>query len=235
MAAAGLLQNNMKGTLAENYSVVTNGGAPIIYLTMDFQVLIRNMIAALDDFPQDPDLAKRIIKEEHDKSIRYFDRLAEALGLIGEDGEATVSRLRGQYGHFHGLVLSIAGGGSVDKAAAKHRANELYKVFYDLEDVGKARIKEADGRVTGAIVRGSVATLSLILFAAISAMVLAFLLIRGISRPINEAVDVAVRVASGDLTANIDVHCSDETGRLMQTLRYECEPSSDCVASASGN
>jgi methyl-accepting chemotaxis protein len=44
-------------------------------------------------------------------------------------------------------------------------------------------------------------------------------LTRSIVRPLDEAIDIARRVAGGDLTCNIIVRSSDETGRLMQSLK----------------
>jgi methyl-accepting chemotaxis protein len=42
---------------------------------------------------------------------------------------------------------------------------------------------------------------------------------RSITRPLNVAVEVAQRVAAGDLTADIHAASTDETGQLMQALR----------------
>jgi methyl-accepting chemotaxis protein len=42
---------------------------------------------------------------------------------------------------------------------------------------------------------------------------------RAISRPLNEAVEIARRVADGDLTARIEAKSRDETGQLLQALR----------------
>jgi methyl-accepting chemotaxis protein len=42
---------------------------------------------------------------------------------------------------------------------------------------------------------------------------------RSITRPINQAMQVARRVADGDLSAQIEVASNDETGRLMQALK----------------
>jgi methyl-accepting chemotaxis protein len=44
-------------------------------------------------------------------------------------------------------------------------------------------------------------------------------LTRAISRPLNEAVEIARRVADGDLTARIEAKSRDETGQLLQALR----------------
>jgi len=48
---------------------------------------------------------------------------------------------------------------------------------------------------------------------------LGFLLIRAITRPLDEAVKLARAVAEGDLTQRIDVHSTNEIGQLMQALK----------------
>ncbi|WP_421956667.1 methyl-accepting chemotaxis protein [Polaromonas sp.] len=48
---------------------------------------------------------------------------------------------------------------------------------------------------------------------------LAWLLTRGITRPLSEAVKVAETVAAGDLSSRIEVSSKDETGQLMQALK----------------
>jgi methyl-accepting chemotaxis protein len=47
----------------------------------------------------------------------------------------------------------------------------------------------------------------------------AFLATQSITGPLNEAVEVAERVAQGDLSSDIKVQSQDETGRLMQALK----------------
>ncbi len=46
-----------------------------------------------------------------------------------------------------------------------------------------------------------------------------FLLVRAITRPLNEAVTIANAVASGDLTSRIEVNSTNEMGRLLQALK----------------
>ena len=50
------------------------------------------------------------------------------------------------------------------------------------------------------------------------AAVIGAMLVRGIVRPLDEAVRVAGAVAAGDLTQDITVRANDETGRLMRSL-----------------
>ena len=49
--------------------------------------------------------------------------------------------------------------------------------------------------------------------------VCAWLLTMGIVRPLRTAVDIARKVADGDLTAQIDASAKDETGQLLQALK----------------
>jgi methyl-accepting chemotaxis protein len=51
------------------------------------------------------------------------------------------------------------------------------------------------------------------------AVLLAWLLARSITRPLNEAVRFTSRLASGDLTASIEVKGQDETARMMAGMR----------------
>ncbi|AMO98809.1 methyl-accepting chemotaxis (MCP) signaling domain protein [Collimonas arenae] len=73
---------------------------------------------------------------------------------------------------------------------------------------------------------------------------LALWIARVVSRPLGFAVEVARRVADGDLTADIEVRSSDETGQLMQALKDmneslqkivgEVRGGTDRIATASG-
>ena len=54
-------------------------------------------------------------------------------------------------------------------------------------------------------------------------LVTATLILRSITRPLNEAVTLADRIAEGDLSANITVDRSDELGRLLRSLNAMTE------------
>ena len=56
-------------------------------------------------------------------------------------------------------------------------------------------------------------------FALLSAALFGWLLARGITRPLAHAIDLARRVASGDLTADIRVGSRDEVGKLLEALK----------------
>ena len=62
-------------------------------------------------------------------------------------------------------------------------------------------------------------TLVFSLIAVLLAMIMGYFLTRSIIRPLGTAVQVAESVAAGDLTTEIRVTSSDETGQLMQGLK----------------
>jgi len=62
-------------------------------------------------------------------------------------------------------------------------------------------------------------TLVFSLIAVLVAMIMGYFLTRSIIRPLGTAVQVAESVAAGDLTTEIRVTSSDETGQLMQGLK----------------
>ena len=62
------------------------------------------------------------------------------------------------------------------------------------------------------------------------AAIIGYLLIRAIVNPINKAVAVANAVASGDLTSRIDVHSTNETGRLLLALKTMNDNLTDLVS-----
>jgi methyl-accepting chemotaxis protein len=80
--------------------------------------------------------------------------------------------------------------------------------------------------------------------AIVAGIVLAWLATRSVTRPIAEALRVAAAVAAGDLTTQVHVNSSDETGKLMQALKQMNESlasvvgavrsGTDAIATASG-
>ncbi|RJG15171.1 HAMP domain-containing protein [Massilia cavernae] len=73
-------------------------------------------------------------------------------------------------------------------------------------------------RVAG-LRRAQYSVLGLIALIMLAAVAVGFFLTRAITQPINEAVRVAKAVASGDLTAHIEVKSRDEMGQLQQALQ----------------
>ena len=89
---------------------------------------------------------------------------------------------------------------------------------------------------------GRMLSIALTVFAIIIGMIIAYFITRSITLPLSEAVTVATRVASGDLTHRIDSKSTDEVGKLMHALKdmndnlskliREALENSDAVSSA---
>ncbi len=91
----------------------------------------------------------------------------------------------------------------------------LMKIATLNDDIAKASV--ADG--TAAVKRSEWIMVSCALVAALCAIGCAAYITLAITQPINQAVKVAQTVASGDLTSNIVVETSEETGQLLQALK----------------
>ncbi|MDY7574343.1 methyl-accepting chemotaxis protein [Actimicrobium sp. CCI2.3] len=98
----------------------------------------------------------------------------------------------------------------------------LIQVTAHVEAFGKVLQTETSATATAAEAAAQNARMTLMLISAIALLigiVLAWRLTRSITGPLNDAVAVAQRVASGDLTSIIKVTTRDETGQLMQALK----------------
>src|SRR5450830_1646547 len=80
-------------------------------------------------------------------------------------------------------------------------------------------ITQLTGQVDGVFRTARTLMISLGLIALIGGIALAIFITRSITRPLVKAVDVASRVAQGDLGTQILVESRDETGQLMAALK----------------
>ncbi|MXS84310.1 MCP four helix bundle domain-containing protein, partial [Nitrosomonas oligotropha] len=75
----------------------------------------------------------------------------------------------------------------------------------------------------------STAMAAVMVLGAVLAVIFGVLLLRSIIAPLNEAIEVANAVASGDLTKRIEATSTNETGRLLQALKTMNENLVDLV------
>jgi len=97
-------------------------------------------------------------------------------------------------------------------------ATQLQEIVAQLGEVQRTKISESATDITNLSLN---ARWGLVLFSVCAFMIgilLAIWLVRSITRPIQQAVDTANRVASLDLTGTIDGHDRHEAGRLLVAL-----------------
>ncbi|QJE02109.1 HAMP domain-containing protein [Massilia forsythiae] len=124
------------------------------------------------------------------------------------------------------LQPAIAALRAGDAARATELAHGKMKALFvpvreAVDGLIKIQLNEADkaqqgSQTTFELVR--LVCLSGMAFGLVLAGVVGAMLVRGIVRPLEEAVSVAGAVANGDLTRNIAARANDETGRLMTAL-----------------
>jgi methyl-accepting chemotaxis protein len=146
------------------------------------------------------DKGKAILKEIDAVRKRFGPGQASFVGLINEDrkDDAMVKfmfSLRPQQNKYFE---------SLDKFIA-YQNEEMHKAGQE----ASAQTKQTQLLIM--VLAGIAGALSL---------VVAVLATRSITKPLKEAVEVAQRVANGDLTSEIKVDSNDETGQMMEALRH---------------
>ena len=80
------------------------------------------------------------------------------------------------------------------------------------------KIENANNALAGVVATIIILSLIILAIAVIVASRLSFKLIKDIVTPLNAAVDITGRIASGDLTVNMEESSNDEIGQLMSAL-----------------
>ncbi len=138
---------------------------------------------------------------------------------------ADIKEKRTQYVGLRNTILKLKADGKQDEAA--QLTNDKLVPMLDVYDASirsmlthqAERIDKAAEAVEGLNHAGRANVIVLAVVALLLGAVLAWLLTRSITRPLNEAVRVAQTVADGDLTSHIESSSTDETGLLMQALK----------------
>lgn len=96
------------------------------------------------------------------------------------------------------------------------------KVLHDAEELAKAAVTGTE-RIADEAVKTLTSSIRVMVTGLILALVIgaaiAYFITRAITRPIQEAVGVADKLAEGDLTVSIQVDSKDETGQLLQAMK----------------
>ncbi|MGO9377523.1 MAG: methyl-accepting chemotaxis protein [Dissulfurispiraceae bacterium] len=144
------------------------------------------------------DKGRQLIDDLKEKRVAYRDDVTKVTALIKEGKKKEA----GQY-----LVKTLRKTQSAYFAAT----SDLIKYQSQLmEEAGKDAASQVKQTLMFIIV--------LILVATILAIVISLITVRSITVPLSEGVDVANRLAAGDLTASISIRNNDEIGSLMHAM-----------------
>ena len=203
----------------------------IIRLVNKNQLIVAQTIAGqLSAFPEDASVMGKQM-DEADKAIKEIDETWKAYMATHLTPEATKLAAsfvasRKKYGRegFRPAMAALRvqdvqqagellqGPLNENFPAMQQNINALIQLQQDA-----AKVEFTQSESLYATVRNT--SIIVILVGVLLAAFIGLWLVRAISRPLNEAVRIAQRVAAGDLTHRIEVHSQDETGRLMQALK----------------
>lgn len=171
------------------------------------------------------------LAEEANRLVKQNEGVwAQYLTTVLTPQEEILTKTKGeqhvQYVNSMNKTFQLAIAGDFE-AAAKHLATDTMQKFNVLRDTVFALL-DLQGAVAAeeyAMAQSSyesifITSMATMIGGAVLAIILGFLLLRSIVAPLDEAIEVAHRVASGDLTSHIVVTSTkSSTGRLMQALK----------------
>lgn len=177
------------------------------------------ILKAKTDISQEEKTLHAKIQEAQNTTIPLMHKVIE-LGLANKDEEAIKT-----------LLTEV-------RPAQKQWLASLGEMIAAQEHMNALDVKAAETTYS----TGKLMAIALTLLALISGISIAFIITRSITLPLSEAVKVATRVASGDLTHRIESKSKDEVGQLMLALKdmndslskliREALENSDAVSSA---
>lgn len=166
-------------------------------------------------------------------SARISDTLEELAKVVrSERGKAIlkdIEKARAEYREAIGEVRKLALEGKKREAAEilfSRVRTAQQKYFQGVAEIIKyqTELVHASGEVTEATERSAIIFITVIsCIALILTVILAWLLTRGIIRPINQCIDVASHVARGDTSITIESDAKDETGQLLAAMKQMVE------------
>ncbi len=191
------------------------------------QILVRNMILMTKVEDMKAELEK--IRENRKEIDEVEKKLSVLFALPGttEDEKALFSRINESEDAVKPLVdkaveLGFANRNEEATKVLFEDMKEPQRVWLDqldqLVQIEDSLDKQAEQQAEKAYASGKIQMLALSAIALLFGAITALLLTRSITRPVDHAVEVATRVAEGDLTSTIRVESSDEIGKLMQAL-----------------
>jgi methyl-accepting chemotaxis protein len=142
------------------------------------------------------------------------EREKSALSRIKEGGTAYRAALK------KAVEMNTAGASieEIDKAI-KGADKEINAAFDELEKVTQEETTATARGITSVASTGEWTIIFMALLVIVLSVLFAWLVSISVTRPLNDAVGIAKRVAEGDLTQHIEVKSGDETGQLLQSLK----------------
>jgi methyl-accepting chemotaxis protein len=167
------------------------------------------------------------VMESTTKRISELQKIVEETLTTGEEKAifAEIGEKRKKYLATRAAAVESRKAGNNDAAARivdtemVPAINDYVATLHKMADYQKRSMEAAGNSVILSASWGQRIFVGCALAALLLGVLFAWWLLRSITRPLAQAVQVAQTVATGDLTAQIDVKTQDETGLLIQALK----------------
>jgi methyl-accepting chemotaxis protein len=198
--------NDMAGMIRDTSTYVSN----IVMLTEDAEVQgeQKKLAAARAKYGQAREFLIKTAVSDNEKALlaKLDAELAKAVPL---NNQVIEFRIGSRYSEATDMLMNKAG------PALRSTIAVLDEIIIHEKELTARAAEEAKAEYGNA--RNLMFGLGGV--AIVLGALIAWLITRSITRPINAAVKVAETVAAGDITSRIDVTSKDETGQLMQALK----------------
>ncbi len=185
--------------------------------------LLRTLFIMTD--PSDIKTQREEITKSSDR-VLVLDEVVNKLVTSGKGRElgARIEEERAKYRALRDRILALLEANKQPEAAqvllkemrTQHRAYEAAlqkQIDFQTEGARAEALHAADQATSLKIAIGIEVAIAVVFSIAVG-----IFLVRSITRPMDEAVELARAVADGDLSRPIEVHSKDETGQLLQAL-----------------
>ncbi|WP_290672095.1 methyl-accepting chemotaxis protein [Aquabacterium sp.] len=182
-------------------------------------LLITNDAGQISKINQSIDQNKRLI----DEAMATLDHL-----VYLPKGRALLADIKGKRQHFVASftkVRKLVADGQRDQATAVMNSETLAAIddlqapIAALSELQKQIVTDGNAEAQARIQKAQTLMYTLAVLGVLTGIVAARMISRSITRPLNQAVDLAQRVAAGDLSSQVDVQGHDELARLLRALQ----------------
>ncbi|MBF0557767.1 MAG: MCP four helix bundle domain-containing protein [Nitrospirae bacterium] len=196
----------------------------------EVRISVRNMLLFKDTDKRDS--AKKKMGEERGKSDEVFSKIEELTSKDDTKGQDIISKIKTEnavvvplYNKVAELATATKNQEGVDflDGTAVPAARKLLDAIEELKKHMEERNQMRHEEAVKAYNSARILLFSLGGIAIALAIVIALLLTRSITQPLNEGVDVMNQLAQGDLRVHIEVKSKDELGQLLTAMKNMVE------------
>ncbi len=227
-ASIGLLFVNRIGDVSR--ALYAERVQPIQRLSQINYLIQRNRVLVMDMLidPGTANVDKRV-KEFRANTTQLYDLWRRVVPVMSASAPLELKALRAAYDEYmqRGLVIT-------NDAMAENRYDDAQELYLNKLSVLAPPVQEKMDRLLAvSLARAETdyqevqvkmqsvnwGLIALALVALVAGALMSYTITQSIINPLRDAVAVAKKVASGDLTADIQVRSHDETGELMETIK----------------